>query len=105
MLISTLKLAVDVDYKGKKVVINILVDPPMYLPLTCLFLVNINTPKILWSPSGPQRDVGPSVLRATSGLAEQLRETTIFGIFPYFLSCLVLGTLLAFTSEGIVVGF
>ena len=49
--------------------------------------------------------IGPSVLRATSGLAEQLRETTIFGIFPYFLSCLVLGTLLAFTPEGIVVGF
>ena len=44
------------------------------------------------------------MLRATSGLAEQLRETTIFGIFPYF-SCLVLGTLLAFTPEGIVIGF
>ena len=42
--------------------------------------------------------IGPSVLRATSGLAEQLRETTIFGIFPHV-------TLLAFTPEGIVVGF
>ena len=46
------------------------------------------------------------MLRATSGLAEQLRETTIFGIFPL----LVVGavgavTLLAFTPEGIVVGF
>ena len=46
------------------------------------------------------------MLRATSGLAEQLRETNIFGIFP-----LVLGvgaavvTLLTFTPEGIVVGF
>ena len=45
---------------------------------------------------------GPSVLRATSDLAEQLRETTIFGIFPLG----VLGvTLLAFTPEGVVVGF
>ena len=26
--------------------------------------------------------IGPSGLRATSGLAEQLRETTIFGIGP-----------------------
>ena len=50
--------------------------------------------------------IGPSVLRATSGLAEQLRETTIFGIFPLVV---VVGaaavTLLAFTPEGIVVGF
>ena len=47
--------------------------------------------------------IGLSGLRATSGLAEQLRETTIFGIFPL----VVLGavTLLAFTPEGIVVGF
>jgi hypothetical protein len=45
---------------------------------------------------------GPSVLRATSGLAEQLRETTIFGIFPLLA---VAGTLLAFTPEGIVIGF
>ena len=44
------------------------------------------------------------MLRATSGLAEQLRDTTIFGIFPFFLVLLVL-TLLAFTPEGIVVGF
>ena len=48
-------------------------------------------------------DFCPSVLRATSGLAEQLRETTIFGNFS------TLGgggvTLLAFTPEGIVVGF
>ena len=28
---------------------------------------------------------GPSVLRATSGLAEQLRETIILGIFPLLL--------------------
>ena len=45
---------------------------------------------------------GPNVLRATSGLAEQLRETIILGIFP--LAAVVL-TLLAFTPEGIVVGF
>ena len=44
---------------------------------------------------------GPSVLRATSGLSEQLRETTIFGIFPLG----VVLTLLAFTPEGIVAGF
>ena len=51
--------------------------------------------------------IGPSGLRATSGLAEQLRETTIFGIFPLLLlSCCLVGvTLLAFTPEGIVVGF
>ena len=30
--------------------------------------------------------IGPSVFRATSCLAEQLRETTFFGIFPLF-SC------------------
>ena len=30
MLIFSLKLLVDVDRKGKKVVINTLVDPPMY---------------------------------------------------------------------------
>ena len=47
---------------------------------------------------------GPSGLRATSGLAEQLRETTIFGIFP--LVDVAAGvTLLAFTPEGIVLGF
>ena len=47
--------------------------------------------------------IGPRVLRATSGLAEQLRETTIFGIFLIG----VLGgvTHLAFTPQGIVVGF
>ena len=45
---------------------------------------------------------GPSGLRATSSLAEQLRETTIFGIFPHVAGA---GTLLAFTPEGIVVGF
>ena len=39
------------------------------------------------------------MLSATSGLAEQLRETTILVIF------LLLLTLLAFTLEGIVVGF
>ena len=49
--------------------------------------------------------IGPSVLRATSGLAEQLRETTIFGIFPLGVGVGVLVTLLAFTPEGIVVGF
>ena len=47
---------------------------------------------------------GPSVLRATSGSAEQLRETTIFGIFP-LLAAAAGVTLLAFTPEGIVVGF
>ena len=45
--------------------------------------------------------IGPSVLRATSGLAEQLRETIILGIFPHGGAV----TLLAFTPEGIVVGF
>ena len=44
---------------------------------------------------------GPSGLRATSGLAEQLRETTIFGIFPLLAG----GPFPAFTPEGIVVGF
>ena len=49
---------------------------------------------------------GPSGLRATSGLAEQLREATIFGIFPLLVAVAVaVGTLLAFTPEGIVVGF
>ena len=48
-------------------------------------------------------EIGPSGLRATSGLAEQLRETTIFGIFP--LVAAAGGTFLAFTPEGIVVGF
>ena len=48
--------------------------------------------------------IGPSVLPATSGLAEQLRETNIFGIFP-LLAVAVAVTLLAFTPEGIVVGF
>ena len=44
------------------------------------------------------------MLRATSGLAEQLRETTIFGIFP--LVGVVVGvTCLDSTPEGIVVGF
>ena len=47
--------------------------------------------------------IGPSVLRATSGLAEQLRETIILGIFPLVV-VLVAGPLLAFTPEGIVVG-
>ena len=32
MLIISKKSVVDVDRKGKKVVINILVDPPMYPP-------------------------------------------------------------------------
>ena len=32
MLIFSLKSVVDVDRKGKKVVINIMVDPPMYPP-------------------------------------------------------------------------
>ena len=43
----------------------------------------------------------------TSGLAEQLRETIILGIFPLLVGVLgVLGvTLPAFTPEGIVVGF
>jgi len=50
--------------------------------------------------------IGPSLLRATSSLAEQLRETTIFGIFPLGAVGAVVGvTLLAFTPEGIVVGF
>ena len=44
------------------------------------------------------------MLRATSGLAEQLRETTIFGIFP-LVSAVGAVTLLAFTPDGIVVGF
>ena len=44
--------------------------------------------------------IGPSVLRATSGLAEKLRETIILGIFSH-----VVGPLPAFTPEGIVVGF
>ena len=37
MLISLEKLIVDVDRKGEKVVINILVDPPMYIPLSISF--------------------------------------------------------------------
>ena len=41
----------------------------------------------------------------TSGLAEQLRETIILGIFPLLVGVLVGVTLLAFTPEGIVVGF
>ena len=54
------------------------------------------------------------MLRATSGLAEQLRETTIFGIFPLgeynpnepeYNPNEPVGTLLAFTPEEIVVGF
>ena len=45
------------------------------------------------------------MLRATSGLAEQLRENTIFGIFPLVGAVGAVGTLLAFTPEGIVVGF
>ena len=49
-------------------------------------------------------DIGPSGLRATSGLAEQLRETTIFGIFPH-LAGAGAGPFPAFTPEGIVVGF
>ena len=48
--------------------------------------------------------IGPSGLRATSGLAEQLRETTIFGIFPHLVGVLLV-SLLAFTPAGIVVGF
>ena len=48
--------------------------------------------------------IGPSVLRATSGLAEQLRETIIFGIFPLVVVAAGV-TLFAFTPEGIVVGF
>ena len=44
------------------------------------------------------------MLRATSGVAEQLRETTIFGIFPLG-GVVGVVTLLAFTPEGIVVGF
>ena len=32
--------------------------------------------------------IGPSGLRATSGLAEHLRETTIFGIFPLVVAVL-----------------
>ena len=45
-------------------------------------------------------------MRATKGLAEQLRETTIFGIFPLLAAvAVVVVTLLAFTPEGIVVGF
>ena len=47
--------------------------------------------------------IGPSGLRATSGLAEQLRETTIFGIFSHVGAAA--GTSPAFTPEGIVVGF
>ena len=35
--------------------------------------------------------IGPSVLRATSGLAEQRRETTIFGIFPLVASAIPYG--------------
>ena len=35
MLIFSKKSVVDVDRKGKKVVINILVDPPMYPPYKC----------------------------------------------------------------------
>ena len=46
---------------------------------------------------------GPSGLRATSGLAEQLRLANIFGKFPHL--GVVGGALLAFTPEGIVVGF
>ena len=46
MLISPLKLIVDVDYKGKKVVINILMDPPMYPPK--------RLPCILGTPSWPK---------------------------------------------------
>ena len=44
------------------------------------------------------------MLRATSGLAEQLRETIILGIFRLLvLVGVLLGvTLLAFTPEGIV---
>ena len=49
--------------------------------------------------------IGPSGLRATSGLAEQLRETTIFGIFPLVAVVAVSVTLLAFTPDVIVVGF
>ena len=45
--------------------------------------------------------IGPSVLSVTSGLAEQLRETT----FLFFYSYVFLLTLLAFTPEGIVVRF
>ena len=56
--------------------------------------------KISRTFNGLVGDIGPSVLRATSGLAEQLRETTIFGIFP-----LAGGPFPAFTPEGIVVGF
>ena len=43
------------------------------------------------------------MLRATSGLAEKLTETTIFGIFPLLGDVVVVGavTLLAFTPEGI----
>ena len=46
--------------------------------------------------------IGLSVLRANGGLAEQLRETTIFGIFSHVAAG---GTFPAFTPEGIVVGF
>ena len=49
--------------------------------------------------------IGLNVLRSTSGLAEQLRETTIFGIFPLVVVVGAAVTLLAFTPEGIVVGF
>ena len=49
--------------------------------------------------------IGPSVLRATSGLAEQLGETIILGIFPHLVGVGGVGTLLAFNPEGIVVGF
>ena len=45
--------------------------------------------------------IGPRVLSVTSGLAEQLRETT----FLFFYSYVFLLTLLAFTPEGIVVRF
>ena len=49
--------------------------------------------------------IGPSVLRATSGLAEQLRETIILGIFFFVFGAVVVGTFLAFTADGFVVVF
>ena len=48
-------------------------------------VLGIIGPSLLRATSGlaeqlRETTIGPSVLRATRGLAEQLRETTIFGI-------------------------